>query len=335
MGVSSPDVIDAKIRLLMARLCSLHEGEAAVLELIACGSAAIGPLRELLLSGNPSNVFEPRRRVVEVLACLGARETLIEYLNAGKDIPDPDVRLGEEAVEAAAARELAAFHTEEDFHTLLDLARGRPSAGILEALGEFRRIEAIPYLVMALEDDMCRPFAERALRKLGRPAQLQLLEAAITPSPSHEYESPSSILRRRGALRVLSEIGIESNEWLALRPLLEEQDPVILVTASRIGSGFEGGENMTKILRRLLAELPKLDWLMLGEAEALLLNLAGAAKPFLDEEIARRTAPSNCIAWDPILALLLRLRQKIEEARDVEPEAQWLASAANQDDPEV
>lgn len=71
MGDASPDAIDAKIHLCIARLCSLHEGEAAALELIVCGSAAIGPLRDLLLTGNPSNVFEPRRRVVEVLARQG------------------------------------------------------------------------------------------------------------------------------------------------------------------------------------------------------------------------------------------------------------------------
>ena len=322
MAAASPDAIDAKIHLLVARLSSLREGEAASLELIGCGPAATGPLRELLLSGNPSNVFEPRRRVVEVLAHLGARETLIEYLKVRKNIPDPEVRLGEEAVEAAAARALAAFQTEEDFRTLLELARTRPSAGILEALGEFGRIEAVPYLVMALEDDMCRPFAERALQKLGPPGRPQLLQAAITPSPSHEYESPSSLRRRRGALSVLSEIGIESEEWPVLRPLLDEHDPVILVTASKIGSRFESGESLTKILRRLLAELPKLDWLMLGEAEALLVNLAGAARPCLDEEIARRTPASECIVLDPILALLLRIRRKIENPQDVGPKAQ-------------
>jgi len=316
MTDASHDAIEARIRLLIARLHSLYEGEAVALELIACGPAAIGPLHELLLYGSPSNVFEPRRRVVEVLARLGARDTLIEYLRADRDIEDPDVRLGEEAVEAAAARELAAFHREEDFLTLLELAGKRASAGILEALGEFGRVEAIPYLVAAMEDDMRRPAAEGALRKLGRAACPQLVETAITPSPSHEYESPSSLERRRSALRILAEIGIESREWPLLRPLLDDKDPVILVAASQIGSKFEGGASMTEIFRRLLAELPRLDWLMLGEVEELLVNHAASAEPLIEEEIARRTWAAECTAWDPMLPWLLRIRRKIQEARD-------------------
>ena len=85
--------------------------------------------------------------------------------------------------------------------------------GALEALGEFKRPEAVPYLVKALEDDVCRRSAEDALRKIGLPAEPDLVRAAITPGPSRDAEKPSNLLGRRSAVRLLAEIGISADQW--------------------------------------------------------------------------------------------------------------------------
>ena len=198
---------EAEIRRYVEELNSLKEGSAAVTKLIACGRSAIEPLRRYLLEGKPSVVYDSRRWAVETLAALGAKDVLLEYLQREKDIADPAVRMGEEAVESAAARELKRWPSEEVFQVLLGISRERCLPGVLEALGEFQRPEAVPCLVKALEDDVCRRTAEDALRKIGPAAEPDLIRPAITPRPDRRAEKPSSLMRRRSAVDCLRKSG--------------------------------------------------------------------------------------------------------------------------------
>lgn len=158
---------DEEARRLVAHLDSLHDGDRTVVQIISFGRAAIGPLKSYLFEGKPSGTYQPRQRAIEALAALGANDVLMEYLMWEKQIPDPVARFGEEAVESTAARELAAWRTDDVFELLLAIARGRKLPGVIDALGEFGRTEAIPCLDQALEDDVSRPLAEKAFRKLG------------------------------------------------------------------------------------------------------------------------------------------------------------------------
>jgi HEAT repeat protein len=127
--------LDDEIRRAIEELNSLLDGERAVSKLIALGEAAKPALREFLLKGKPRGIYQPRRWAVEALAGLGAKDALLEYLRMSKRIADPVVRMGEEAVENEAARQLGAWRTGEVFEALLDVARERRRAGVLEALG--------------------------------------------------------------------------------------------------------------------------------------------------------------------------------------------------------
>ena len=158
---------DQDIRNLVRGLDSLRGGDFAAAALVGCGPRAIAPLREFLLQGKPRGIFQPRQLAVETLAELGARDVLIEYLKQARTITDPVVRFSEAAVESTAARVLARWRTEEVYHTLKNLASTRLLPGLVEALGEFGRVEMIPYFLWALGDDECRDAAEQALRKLG------------------------------------------------------------------------------------------------------------------------------------------------------------------------
>jgi hypothetical protein len=129
------DPRQAEIARLVQNLNSLEEGERTVAKLMAYGRLAIEPLRLFLFEGKPSVIYQPRRWAVEALAAIGAKEVLIDYLKWKKEIPDPAVRFGEEPVENAAARALAAWRTDEVFETLLDVSRRRSQLGFVEALG--------------------------------------------------------------------------------------------------------------------------------------------------------------------------------------------------------
>ncbi len=183
---------------------SLRGLDQAVLVLDACGQAAVEPLCEFLFTRDRSGIFEPRCRAVEVLAALGAKEVLFDFLarfrprgpieseleaesreldggreeqllprgecpytnfehrTSNLDIPDPVEQAGDEAVANAVTRALMKWPGDDVFSLLLETASHKLLAGVVEALGEYRRPEAIPIFVEALGDDFYRPAAEKA-----------------------------------------------------------------------------------------------------------------------------------------------------------------------------
>lgn len=195
-----------EIHRLVLQLEDLHRGKRAAEQLVACGEDSVGPLRDYLLHGRPSHIFQPRQWAVQVLARLGAWPVLLEYLNAQKSIPDPVIRFGEEAVENTAARALAARQTEEVFRALLRLAGERILPGVIEALGSFRRPETVSLFITALGDDLCRIAAEQALRQVGPLAIPALRKAARCTRVSRTRETPTETIRRKSAARLVSEI---------------------------------------------------------------------------------------------------------------------------------
>jgi HEAT repeat protein len=304
---------DIEIRRHIEKLNSLKEGEKAVANLIACGQPAIEPLRQFLLGGKPSAVYHSRRWAVEALAALGAKDILLEYLQQKKDIHDPAVRLGEEAVESAAARELRRWPSEKVYQVLLGLIQEHFLPGAIETLGDFQRPEAVSYLLKALEDDVYRRFAEDALRKIGPRAKPDLIRVALTPQISDGVEIPSSLLCRRSACRLLAEIGISADEWEELRPLLAEPDAGIIVALFRIAEAAAGEKDQERARRRLIEIIPKADWFGRFEIQNALMDHFDALQPFVEEEILRRQQLAEGKDFvDPVLATLLRVKRRTE-----------------------
>ncbi len=281
-------ISSVEIKRYMKELDSLKEGEGAVEKLIACGHSAIEPLKQFLLAGAPRVLYHTRRWAVEALAGLGAKEILLEYLKQERDIPDPAVRLGEEAVKSAAAQKLIGWPSEEVIQVLIGIAQEGCLPGALEALGELKRPEAIPFMVKALEDDVCRPIAEDALRRIGRPAESALIQAVISPHPNRESEEPSSLLRRRCAVGLLAELGVSKDNWGLLRPLLHEVDDEILTTIFKIAVIVATVKDRETAFRRLIGILQNADWYVKGEIENALVDGFEAIKPTLEEEVLRR-----------------------------------------------
>lgn len=303
----------AAIARLVRRLNSLEEGEQIVGKLLAYGSSVIGPLKYFLFQGKPSTVYQPRRWAVEVLAGVRAKDVLIDYLKWKTEIPDPAVRLAEQAVENETARALArCWPTEDVFDTLLKIAVPHPQLGLIEALGEFQKAEAMPYFINALEDDVCRSAAEGALRKLGRAAAESLVEAAVNRVPSGEEETPSSLLRRASALKLLGDIELPPELWQILRPLLADLHPDIVIAASNIAAHLGTREDKITAVKHLIDVLSSADWFAQGEIEACLISLYAEGKDMIDAEIARRNSlPDQKRVVDRALRTLLRVKRLI------------------------
>jgi len=294
-------------------LNSLHEGDHAVDLLAACGERAITPLREYLMDGTPTHIYQPRQRAVNALAQLGAKEVLIEYLCTSKEILDPEFRFGEEAVENTAARALAVWRTEDVFEVLLQIAYTRTLPGVIEALSSFQRPETVPLFIAALMDDVSRTAAENALKSMGEIAKPALLEAAVIPSPSENYESPSILLSRRSAMRILAVLTVTAEEWPGIKELLNDDDPEISISAARIALEIDDFEDKRGAIGMLIEKIPHTNWYVQTEIENGLVKHYGVAGRDIKGQIEqRKMQPERAQTFDPVLQLLLRVQKRVE-----------------------
>lgn len=196
----------SKIEEAVRALESLHAGDHSILDVVASGKAAVPALRRVLFRREPSGLFQVRCRAVEALAALEANEILVEFLRSFRAASDPIERLGDDAVINAAALAVAKRPDEQVFHLLLDLARRPCLTGVIGALGSFNRVEAIPSLIDALEEDASRLTAEKALMRFGILVRHALMAAAELQRPSWKRESVSSRRRRQSAVRLMEEL---------------------------------------------------------------------------------------------------------------------------------
>jgi hypothetical protein len=299
---------DPEVRRLLSCLQSLVDGQSAIEELAACGRKAIPPLREFLLSGRITSVPQPRMWAVEALALLGARDVLIEYLQAPSRVADAQLQFAEDAVRNTAGRRLSAWRDNETFEILLDFCRKRNLPGVIETVAGFERPAAIPCLDRALEDDMCRMAAEDGLRRLGSAARRALVISATTPLPNADEETPSSLCRRQSALRLLTVIGVERQSWTELRQLLAECDPELVARLAQIASSVADSRDRASVAGGLVGALPHLPWFVWKEAEEALVALAPESVPAMNAELSRRSSnPPLMRAGDEVLRTLLRL----------------------------
>lgn len=309
------DTEEKDLARLVQDLTSLEKGERTVGALIQRGGPAIGPLKRFLFESKPGVAYQARRWAVEALAGIGAKDALIQFLKLQKNITDPAIRLSEEVVESVAAKALSAYQTNDAFETILDCALPRPRTGLIEALSVFANVEAVPYFITALADDICRPAAEKALRKLGSCAGVALLAAALTRIPPDGDEPATSLKRRITALEILRDLGPPPEFWAVLGPLINDSNSAVVIAVCNIAPQIGSIEAQRAAMSRLLAVLRSADWFAQGKIENCLMLLYATGKDILDEEIARRkAAPTEQRATDRVLRTLLRVRHHMNEA---------------------
>jgi len=303
----------AEILKLIDCLSSLREGERAVDLLVACGERAIAPLREYLMEGKPTHIYQPRQRTVNALAQLGAKEVLIEYLCKVKEISDPVFQFGEEAVENTAARALAGWQTDDVFEVLLRIANTRTLPGVIEALGSFRRQETVPLFIAALMDDVSRTTAENALKSMGGLAKPALIETACTAGPSDDCESPSILLRRRCAMRILADLTVTVKESSRLKEFLNDNDPEISISAARIALENANSEDKCAAIETLIGKITDANWYNKMEIENGLVKHYDVAERDIKGQIEqRRMQPDKKQDSDSVLQILLNVRRRAE-----------------------
>lgn len=234
MAEKNLDIADRRVRDLMRQLDSVIDAETAAAHLVACGRAAIEPLRKFLLESPARSVPQPRCWAVRALAGLGAKEVLLEYRRRDEEIDDPVIRLAEESVQRAAALSVTPWRTDDVVETLITISARRLIPGVIEALGQLDRDEAVPILIYALEDDFCRPWAEAALEGVAGRYRDLLLRSALLPHPNAHEEREPSVQRRRTILLLLRRVRLTQEECHRLVALLESPDVELTVYAAAI-----------------------------------------------------------------------------------------------------
>ncbi|HLN22865.1 MAG TPA: hypothetical protein VK558_02665 [Patescibacteria group bacterium] len=284
--------VENRVHDAIARLRSLREGDLAVLDLTACGTAAMGPLREFLFAREPSGMFLPRCQAVEALAALGAKEVLYDFLAHPRDVDDPVEQTGEDAVANAAARALIRWPEEAVFSLLLVAAHRKLLAGVVEALGSYRCGMAMPVFAAALAEDFCRPEAEEAFRKIGAPACPCLLQLADYRTPSSDTESESSRRRRRSALRLLAELHRGNDVPEILWSRVTDADPQVAVLACSICLPRLRSAERQTVVTRLVELLDGHDWVLHVAVEDLLIQHYAMCRPVIELSLVDAREPA-------------------------------------------
>ncbi len=300
------------LEALAKQIRSLSESETVVLKAVSLREAAIPLLREVLFERDPTGIYHARIRAIKALAALGAFDPIAEYVREWRPATDPVERLGDEAVLSTAARALAAARRETDRSLLLEAARTHPVPGVLEAVGEFGITEAIPHLIKALEDDVNRASAEQALKKIGRPCVSALVEAALSPHTSKSgRETPSSVIRRRSALRLLSELGIKAESWRLLCRLTNDPDDEVAALACRLGLCFAPPESRQECALKLVRLLEVAGSLLKCEIEEWLVDYFAIAGQAVERALQERAKISRSnLPGQKFFQALLRIKAR-------------------------
>lgn len=272
--------IAKRIRRGMAMLRSEHEGNRGVVEITMCGNAAVPTLFDFVRHRDPSGLYQARCRAVEALAALGAQDKLLELLQIALNRSDPVERTGDEAVVDAAARALVGSDDESVFQTLLDVARHKHLAGVVEALGSFRRAAAIPRLIDALAEDCSRPAAEVALQSFGAGACLPLWEMV-----RRQDNSESELRQRRSALRLLLAIGMPPLDRESTAELQRHSDHEIRVLTNELILALGTIDEQRRAAATLIEHLSSVDWQMMKEIENALIDHAALTAPLVRERL--------------------------------------------------
>ncbi len=185
--------------------------------------------------------------------------------------------------------------------------------GLIEALAQFGRPEAIPYFERALEDDFYRSAAEEAFLKMGVAACGALASSAVTPQPDFFMETPSSLQRRRSAVRLMFKVGMPAECWRILRELLHDPDAELFVNVSKLGVKIGSKDERAVIAHGILRLSSSAPWYLQEDIEEILVQLGSDATADIDEEISRRMRqPEDVRAGDIRLRSLIRVRRRLK-----------------------
>lgn len=197
---------DQEIEALVRGLDNLQWSFHVQIDILRLGQRTVPALVRFLL-GPPNQFPEGRVFAAEALGRFkgeAAFQGLLKAINSQRfDGLSPILRLPEEDVQNAVARQLVRIGDRRAIPVLLDALRTHHLVGAAEALVEFQETAALPWLVEGLEDAFNRDRFSQAILDMGKTAIPSLIITLGQRRMHDDQELLPSIERRAEVLRLL------------------------------------------------------------------------------------------------------------------------------------
>lgn len=311
---------DHEIEDLVGGLDNLRWNLHVQIEIFALGECAV-PALVRFLHQPPSQFPDGRVLAAEALGRIGgeaALQGLLSALNPTKlnDL-GPVVRLAEEAVQDAVARQLGRMMEDRrSVPTLIESLRASRLIGAAEALVQFHEVSAIPWLIEGLEDAFKRDRFALALQESGSCAIPFLIETLTRRRTAGGEELLPSIERRAKALELLARLGAKE-AVPAIRTALGDPSNIVHRGAALAFAALEPEDNKLETVPALLAGLTHPDFLQRDRYADALRRIGLRAIPLIQQAlrhgnvtVAQEIIPLTANAREAALALLEQLRDR-------------------------
>lgn len=279
MTMAIHDERDRELADLVRGLDNLQWNVQVQAEIMGLGERAVPALVQFL--HEPTGQF-PDGKVLAAealgrLSSQAALDGLIAALDPRRlDQLTPVLRLSEETVQDAVARQLGRIGNRCAVPALIEALRHHHLIGAGEAL---------PWLVEGLEDAFKRPRLAGIIRGLGLAAIGPLIETLSKRRWYAEEELLPSLERRATALRLLGELAAKEALPYVREALTDPSDVVRMEAAVALGRLAEGDAGR-EAGHTLLAGLTHPDFLQRDRCVDALVRIGPAAIPFIERALA-------------------------------------------------
>ncbi len=308
---------DQDIEVLVRGLDNLLWNLQVQVDILRLGERAVQALVRFLL-GPPSQFPDGRVLAAEALGRLKG-ETAFQGLLKAVDPQrfeglEPILRLSEEDVQNAVARQLARIGDRRAISVLLGALRTHHLVGASEALVEFHETGALPWLAEGLEDAFKRDRFSQAILTMGRTAIPSLMATLEQRRMYYDEELLPSIERRAEALRLLGLLYAKEAVNPILTALRDPYDKVRTEAALTLVV-VEEGDQVLDAVPALLAGLTHPDFLQRDRCADALFRIGPKCIPLVKQAITQggvmvgiEAVPLTMNARTAALTILERLK---------------------------
>jgi HEAT repeat protein len=314
---SRPRLNDRAIEDLVRGLDNLRWNLHVQMEIFALGECAV-PALVRFLHQPPSQFPDGRVLAAEVLGRIkseAAFQGLLKALDPRRlEGLTSALRLSEEDVQDAAARQLARIANRRAVPALLDALRVHHLIGAAEALVQFREPDALPWLMQGLEDAFKRDRLSHLILEMGWAAIPHLIVTLERRRMYHEEELLPSVERRAEALRLLGLLDATEAANPIHAALRDPYDKVRTEAALALVT-VEDGESVLEAAPALLAGLTHPDFLQRDRCAEALVRIGPRCVPLIEQAllygsvtVVAETVPLTVNARTTALAVLEHLK---------------------------
>lgn len=277
------------VDVLVRGLDNLVSNSHAQMALLTLGERAVPALVRFLLEA-PSQFPEGRVSAAQALGHIKGEAAFHGLMKALDPLRfeglGPVLRLSEETVQNAVARQLTRLGDRRAIPVLLEALRTRHLVGAAEAVVEFHETDALPSLVEGLEDAFKRDRFAQAILGMGR-AAIPPLIATLGQRRMHDgQELLPSIERRAEALRLLG--GLRAKEAAeSIRTALHDPDGKVRTEAALALVAVAGRGNLLEAVPILLAGLTHPDFLQRERCAEALANIGPLCSSLIEHALVQ------------------------------------------------